>query len=239
MNNGTEVKIVCLYGEYNCFAISIFDPDTYTESSYQTKNGGGQFFKLIVLPEEREKAVICKYKDDGLKCFNYNITSNSFSQETRILSSGCEYRPFSLIMEYFYETEQFIIGCKDNSDTEFYITNGLDDLESFNLETAPKLNFNTKISGRVNIVIPSGTNKYCYLNYGESLVEFGDDSLVIKNTYDVEVATTTLVCDNYYSYNHTVCLDEMKSQMVIIVIIQKIKQLINVMTIAELVKVDQ
>ena len=44
-------------------------------------------------------------------------------------------------MEYFHETEQFIIGCKDNSDTEFYITNGLDDLESSNLETAQRFEF--------------------------------------------------------------------------------------------------
>ena len=121
---------------------------------------------MVVLPEERENAIVCKYRYDGLICFNYNIASNSFSQETTILSSGCSRFTFNLIMEYFHETEQFIIGCRGEGDSDFYITNGLDNLESSNLLTniAPKYQFNKAVSGRVNIVIPSGENNYYYLN---------------------------------------------------------------------------
>jgi hypothetical protein len=64
MNNKSQEIIVCFYGEYNYFAISSFDTDTYTEISFQIQNDGGQYFKSIVLPEEREKAIICRYKYD-------------------------------------------------------------------------------------------------------------------------------------------------------------------------------
>ena len=43
----SEEKIVCLYGDYNSFATSTFDPNNYTELSYQTKSGGGQNFKSL------------------------------------------------------------------------------------------------------------------------------------------------------------------------------------------------
>ena len=137
MESINEEKIACVYGNSGFLVTSIFDPESYSELAFQSTASGGNYFKSVVLPEKKEISIICKYDYNGLICLSYNITSNSFSQETKIIGGGCEDNSYSLIIEYFHETEQFIIGCRGYS-TEFYISKGSSENNSINLEKNTK-----------------------------------------------------------------------------------------------------
>ena len=207
MKNNSKEYIACLYGNDGFLIVSIFDQDTYAEIAHQINTEAiGYYFKLVILPEDREKGIFCTYRYDGLKCLKYNIKSNAFYDYTILLNSGCGYRSFNLIMEYFYETEQFIVGCKGYS-SEFYMSKATEDLEFIKVNNKFTEQFTSDSSGRVNIVLPYGQTSYGCFVYPGSITTI-NVTVEIINTYSIVVVTEPLECEHYYSYNRTVCLED-------------------------------
>ncbi|MBQ6284763.1 MAG: hypothetical protein IJK67_00425, partial [Bacilli bacterium] len=209
MKNNSQEYISCIYGNTNYFIVSIFDIENYQEIAHQRNTMGGQFFKQAILPDERESAILCSYKSGlTLACLSYYITTNSFSEKTELLSNLCSNNPSSLIMEYFYELEQFIIGCQGYS-TSFYIANANEELTftSINGEYTTTLNNPDNSNNRINLVLPSGQSGLCLFNQGSGLSIISDFSVNIIQTYPVEeiVTETSLTCEYYYNYKRTGC----------------------------------
>ena len=166
MKKNNNNYIACFYGNQQYITCSIFDySNNYKNCSTNITNlgsgKGGQIFKAVVLPDERKKAICC-FSNSGnpFSCLNYNIETNSFSdlKEVFVSENKCGYYASSLIMEYFKETNQFIIGCVGES-VDFY-------LSQFSQELQFEKILNTrKVSGsdglyRLNIILPTGANIY-------------------------------------------------------------------------------
>ena len=209
MKKNNNNYIACFYGNQQYIACSIFDySNNYKNCSTNITNlgsgKGGQIFKAVVLPDERKKAICC-FSNSGnpFSCLNYNIETNSFSdlKEVFVSENKCGYYASSLIMEYFKETNQFIIGCVGER-VDFY-------LSQFSQELQFEKILNTrKVSGsdglyRLNIILPTGANIYNILGYSSEPIQ-----LELNAEIDIEtIPSTILVCDNYYNYNRTLCLE--------------------------------
>ena len=169
---------------------------------------GGQIFKAIIKPEEMEKALICSYKSGThFVCLNYDINSYSFGEFQAVFDSSkqCGYLGGSLIMEYFPETGQFIVGCVGNH-IEYHLSQFSSELNFVKL-----INTTEAVSSesllRINIVLPSGETKYQML----ASTSVNQEPILIEIQLDAptqSVSTTTLVCDIYYNYDHTECLTD-------------------------------
>ena len=82
MKNNSQEYITCLYGKNTEFVVTVFNKNNFEVISTINDNVGGQFFKLGILPEEREKGIFCSYKSGGsFHCLNYDITTNSLTNK--------------------------------------------------------------------------------------------------------------------------------------------------------------
>jgi hypothetical protein len=127
IKDGNEY-IACFFGKENLivgfvfnFNYEVIQNQTYVGS---TENpAGGKFFKSVVLPTTREKALICSYQSKFL-CVSYNINTNSFGEYIAPIGENeCQENNLeALIVEYFYETERFIVGCIGNSNSIVYLS---------------------------------------------------------------------------------------------------------------------
>ena len=203
MKNKTEEYIVCLHGNHNHFTVTVFNKDNYAFVANQDDSEGGQYFKCSVMHTTKEKGVFCGYKSGGsLYCFYYDITKNILNNKIKINESGCRSQPASLNIQYFYETEQFVIGCIGN-DAIVFLSQASEDLTS-QTNSQISLPSGTNIE-RINIVLPQGGNNYNL--FGQNIQTTLGGTLEIKHSYLVEEETLTCSDSQYYSYNHTVCLD--------------------------------
>ena len=226
MLNNTQEYITCLYGIHDYFYISVFDLNNNFQSiSTISNDAGGQYYKSIVLPEGRTKTIACGYNpNSNLNCFYYDITTNTLTFLKSVVDKGCGYQPTSLIMEYFYETEKFIIGCR-NEENKIYLSEFSKDLnyiQNFNTENLISESSNV---GRVNLILPNGQSKYsifyhpninCYSDCSiiyPNMITFGSELIDIKDYPISEITTSTLNCinNNYYNYEKTNCIETIPS----------------------------
>ncbi len=203
MNNKTEEYIVCLYGHESHFSVTVFNKNNYSFVATQDDSQGGQYFKSAVMHTTRENGVFCGYKSgSSLYCFYYDITSNILNNKIKINDSGCRSQPASLNIQYFYETEQFVIGCAGDSSI-FFLSQASEDLTS---QTNSQITLPSVTSiDRINIVLPEGESSYNL--FGQNIQTELGGTLEIKHSYPVEEETLTCSDPQYYSYNRTVCLD--------------------------------
>lgn len=84
MINNDKEYIACLFGVFQKFYISIFDPDSNYMHINTTSNNdynGCLFCKSLVLPNERQKSLVCGYHASDMKfnCYSYNIVTNELT----------------------------------------------------------------------------------------------------------------------------------------------------------------
>ena len=221
MTKNNKDYIFCLYGNYNKLECTVFDPDNnYEIIQYNKNNIGGLYFKSVVLPYDRTKSIFCSFKsNEALKCLNYDIESNQFSGEQQIIQNGCGDRPSSLIMEYFYETEEFIIGCYGKKN-QLYLSRynkNLEKTNNYSMDNAFDENYENV--GRVNIILPNNQNNYNLFFYPKSECEqcpiYEPQFMTMNSTFEINIIkdypTTqpaTFICtNNYYNYDHNECID--------------------------------
>ena len=218
-NNGNEY-IACFYGNNDNILCSVFNRDNYEEVKTIVSENGLHYIKLLVLPNSKENAIFCSFKTgEKMICKSFNINSESFSDQNQEINCQCGNSHSSLIMEYFYETNNIIIGCLgDNSDyylSEFTSSQTLENTYHFD-----DLGQNIGKIGRINIILPSNQNNYyaftfpaqnCQNTICEPILKSIDIEIDIINTYPINQSpqTTTLICNGiyYYNYDHTSCIE--------------------------------
>ena len=174
MINSNNDYITCVYGEYNHIYVSVLDPN----NNYNLVNSndieiGGQYIKSAVLPPEKKQLFICAYSmgKEYLNCLSYNIEDNSLSSEPQQLPNNCGGQPISLTIEYFYETESFIVGCKkdENAITLNEFSKGMTLKTAFGTYDNTNLFSGAEDVGRISIIFPQGGNQFTtYYNPGPS-----------------------------------------------------------------------
>ena len=223
MKNNNQEYIACFYvykeNDNYCYVCTLFNVENYGKIQYTITNTtkyAGNIFKAIVLPNAREKALFCGHNsNNGLNCLKYDITSNSFDEFQEPLGSDikCKNNVGSLIMEYFYETNQLIIGCVGDQ-TDYYLSQFSDELNFVQL-----LNNSQIISSenliRLNIFLPTNQTKYILYAYssqnsGPKYITLNQEINII-NEYTTSVTSSSpasLYCTNYYNYERTECISE-------------------------------
>ena len=216
MKYNNNKVINCIYGDYNNFISTVFDVNSninnITEIQTNISNIGGQYFNMEVLPDEKEVSVLCSFRPGGyFHCLIYNITDNSFKNDSLITDSGCSTLLTSLIIEYFYETEEILIGCYGNS-LDMYI-NTFSKKSGFGTSQKIEKAIN-KDSGQISkgsFILSSNQNKY-------SIFTVIDEVLYLENIdgLNVEIInpqtdeiTSSIICNNnyYYNYQKTECIN--------------------------------
>ena len=206
MLDNNQEKIACFYGSSSYFVCTIYDQNyqTLTQTHYDIYLDP-HFFKSAILQNDKKRAIICGYNPgESLNCFNFDISKTGFTNRREIVKSGkCRSSPTSLIVEYFYETEEFIIGCLGPS-ADYYILKANNNLTIDEKENHFNISSNQT---RINIILPEGQPSY--IVYGYNLTEPVNLEINIKNNYPItEPVSTDLNFTNFYNYNHTQCLDE-------------------------------
>ena len=222
MINNTYEYITCIYGIYNKYYISVFDPnDNYTIVNTVYGDIGAQFIKSAVIPSERNKIYFCIYLPGGsqVNCLNYNIESNQISTEIKNIENKCRNQPISLMIEYFYETNNFIVGCKEDGNT-IHISEFDDEMNS--IQTIGSYSFNGNNYGdigRISVIFPQGGHYYTlYYNPNPNchsevctIVECETKEIGTNinnpNPYPI-TEVLVIVCNLYYSYDRTECINE-------------------------------
>ena len=224
MSNSSIDYIACAYGEYQHIYVSVFDPNDNYNLVYSTDKAlYSQFVKATVLLPERNNLLICSYAqgNGNLNCFYYNIGDNSLSSDPLQLENTCGGQPISLTIEYFYETESFIVGCKLDGNT---LT-----LNEISKELTLKTNFGTTYDntnlfsgaedvGRISIIFPQGGNQFTvYYNMGQSCNSNCPENVMTRIGNEISSSNlhpypttevSPLVCDAYYSYDGKTCIND-------------------------------
>ena len=228
MLNSNKEYIVCIYGKWDISYISIFDPDdSYKLFSTKSIDIGGQFFKSAVLPEERKIIFICGFKSNNpLYCLSYDITENTTTSIIQV-NGKCGNQPINLIMEYFYETENFIAGCKEDGNVVYLTEFSKEIINITQYDTYDTNNMflsNSGNIGRINIIFPQGGNKYNFF-YNPNIKCNGNVCPVVENQIheigtelsNIHAYPTTepkiLICSGnlYYNYEHSDCISTIPS----------------------------
>ena len=224
MINNNKDYIACLYGVYEGFYISIFDPDNnyiIVNTTYNSVNQGCQFCKFLALPNERKKSIVCGYLPDReFNCYSYDIVTNELTFIKKTIDNGCGYQPTSIIMEYFYETNNFLVGCR-NEQNKIFLSEVTND---FSINNAADLSeyITPGLSnvGRINIIIPKGKTQYCFFYHPNKdcnsnecpliypyLTEYGSELSDLSDYPTTEEAPNILICyPEYFNYLQTECI---------------------------------
>ena len=215
--------IFCFYGEYNkayyvILNITTFEPISGREGEIPiTDFPGGMYYHSDVILTSREKIVCCNGRcgsaGSSLVCFGYNINSNEFSEAKIITEFDCRCEPIQFKVEYFPETEEFLMGCKARQDSEEY--------GPFNYYLGTfTLNFNFTLYNKIENLIPSECKEVNLFNiiYSSNsqkyslLIDSPDclDQKVInveninspkKNDYP----TDETECNGYHTSDYSIC----------------------------------
>ena len=212
--------ITCFYGSWSETFYSVYDINDFNlisenftgKISNELGINGGQLFVSTIISQNREEAICCFMHSTDFGCFKYNIANNDFSN-VQIIADGnsyqCDCEILDMLIEYFPETKETLVGCK-GFNKELYIGKYSTD-SSFN-------NY-----GKINIILPSecgnpnlfhfiysSNNKYSlvYDSKCEDQRVFSlDDIPSLKlNDYPTD-EIGILICDNYFNYEQTGCID--------------------------------
>ena len=216
--------ITCFYGSWSETFYSVYDINDFNlisenftgKISNELGINGGQLFVSTIISQNREEAICCFMHSTDFGCFKYNIANNDFSN-VQIIADGnsyqCDCEILDMLIEYFPETKETLVGCK-GFNKELYIGKYSTD-SSFN-------NY-----GKINIILPSecgnpnlfhfiysSNNKYSlvYDSKCEDQRVFNlDDIPSLKlNDYPTD-EIGILICENYFNYEQTGCIDTLEN----------------------------
>ena len=224
MINNDKEYIACVFGVYQKFYVSLFDPSNnyaHINTTSNNDNKGCQYCKSVALPNERQKSLVCGYQasDMVFNCYSYNIVTNQLTFIRQILDSGCGYQPNSIIMEYFYETQKFIVGCRNENNQIFLSEASRDFTINDASDLSSSITPNLDNVGRINLIIPKGKTHYCFYyhpnkdcNEGECpiypiLSEYGTNLTDMSDYPTTEASSDELICyPQYFNYLQTECI---------------------------------
>ena len=205
--------MACFYGKPKELYCKVYNFQCSLEQykSYVGDNEAdysGKLFKVSVLPTTREKALICMINQNKFLCISYDITSNTFGEyNTPIETNSCSNNYIdSIIMEYFYETERFLVGCLGTSNS-FYLAEYNNDMSYLSYDTY----YSDTYLVRLNIILPKGQTQYrLFAKVGETTMLDSSLSLTINKLHDYPLNGKygTLNCEIYYNYEHNACLTD-------------------------------
>ena len=128
MDYSSSSKVIfCFYGAwdgiyYVVFETNEFKPiDNYKGQINIDGIEGGQLFVTNINSITRKDVACCTQKYSELNCFGYNIDSNTFTSVGKISEGNCKEEIIKLKIEFFPETEQFLLGCKSTNDTDYFL----------------------------------------------------------------------------------------------------------------------
>ena len=207
-----EKIINCIYYSFGYSFTSIIlnyeNFNVVNEFQIYSYPSGMGIFKTLVLPE-KDKLVLCTFDANNFNCFKYNIKTNdiiqtNFTQSIENLNSRN-----SILVEYFIETDEILIGYIDNNKPAIYISQCNKDLfcqdQKYYILTQEPYNFYNP-----NIIIPLNKNDYYAFLYNKDgypkEILF---KLNITNNYSFSFNSNSLepliLCDNYYNYENGEC----------------------------------
>ena len=213
--------IACITGNYDNLFINIFDPYNNFNHlvdfrSQKYEFAGGHYFKLVVIQDERQKAIVCSFTGEYLYCLKYDISINSFQNFKAVIGNNCLDYKISLIIEYFYETNEFLVGCLGN-EKNLYIAQFSNDFTPLEVINEIINSTNGEI-GRGNFFFSFCQKKYgIFINPNNNNQNFEQkkliDNLLVTKTFHYypkeENCLIELNCSNkFYNYNRTECIDE-------------------------------
>ena len=211
--------IACFYGEWEyTFYIVLNTTDFSLISNYSgkiSKEGidGGQLFVSNIFSNKREEAMICSQHTGNFKCFLYNIVNNNFTSAKIVEAEKCDCEVLDMVVEYFPETEEMVFGCKGTSNDLYmgkftlnytFIIYGKINITVSNGCSSPNLfHFIYSSNGKYSIVVD---NENC-LN--ERVISLDNIPSVKLNDYPTD-EIGILICENYYNYEGTGCIDSIE-----------------------------
>ena len=214
MINNNQDYIACFFGKEGLSVIAIFNINDYQIYKYKTTNDiKGQYYKSAIFPDKMEQGLFCLYSaSSGISCLKYDITENEITVKNTSFINGCSTSSTSLFVEYFYETENFIVGCLGYN-KEFYLSQFSKDLNFIKIyDTKDIIPSSIGAIKRINIILPSGQNKYNVFttaissNVIKSFQNEIDIDINITNIYPTQ-NLSTFICNYYYSYDHKSCIE--------------------------------
>ena len=219
LDKNNKGVIHCIYGNYNQLISAKFDINTFNtidELPIHIFFSPLKICKIEVIPGDRKNAIVCNYHDgSNFVCRTYNILTNEFGQENVIGNNICNTYPSSLMIEYFYETEEIVAGCNGyhkqltlgrfSKDLSFQTLGTIED-------SLPEVNNIGNGIARTNIIFPSDHNQYSVLT-GVVCSSCSQTSFFeILDSVQVNVINTLpqeLECgEDYFNYEQNACISE-------------------------------
>ena len=240
LKNNSNKYIACVYtkrgGNDVQISIQIYNPMNNYKSIDIIKvlymshitDYENNIFNSIVVPFEKKIFFACYFENyfftNTLQCFSYNIETNLLST---IYSIPCECHNDcnvqNIIIEYFYETDKFIVAFMPNDDIT-YLTVFSNDLNYTGVKMSYDNSIFSEIKGEIgiiNIVFPAGANQYnifynpnpdCYpsCNLAENIMKGIGQVFTNLNDYPTTEVFTGVICDSnyYYDYESKLCLED-------------------------------
>ena len=209
MNYFNDKVIACCYGNWYAYHFKVFNltefkPISGMETDFNNENDGGQIFKSNIIKSERTKAAFCIQRSNDLKCFTYNVNTNTIGDILTITNGGCDCQHIDMMVEYFPEREEFVFWCVSHYDIyigrlskdDYYEQfNGIMGLINESLCDEPK---------RFNLFYSSTSQKYVVLTDTDCQTLYTIDSIEANKIKDYPV-DGQVICDNYYSYDKSEC----------------------------------
>ena len=140
-----EKVIFCFYGEWNSLYYVVLETTDFTPITNYTgripidNNIGGQFFVSNVNSSSRENIALCAQQDRNMRCYGYNIKNNEFIGAGIITNDGCDVEPTDMRVEYFPETDEFLLGCKNIGQGNLYSIGTLSSNNIFTIYNQTKI----------------------------------------------------------------------------------------------------
>ena len=207
MKYNDNIIINCIYGNNDNLICKNFNPNnnfkilenspSYTDFIYS----GCKYFNSIVLPGN-DKIILCSFSSSSyIHCYKYDILTNMIIKSVKI---DIELTPIShknFFVEYFYETDEILIGSTDYS-SNIFISQCSVELQCSDIQKII-LTENNLIFNGANIIIPFDKNNYYIMAYyeGSSLTEY-----LFNLNLNIS-PINPLNCSNYYNYEQTECID--------------------------------
>ena len=223
MNYNNKNVINCIFGNYNEFTLTNYDPKKQFQEEedlptlfINTENLGYKYFKSTTLPGKNE-SILCYFDiyNYYLNCSKYNIIQNKIIKFAIINLSEEPLNPYCMFIKYFPETEQILIGLIDFIH-DLRVAQCTKDLLCTEI-------FENSFSSNIwivypNIVIPSDKNNYYLLIYDDNEeinLSNEDDYLSLLDNLAMELVfpeqtysfNSDLVCENYYNYEQNGCIE--------------------------------
>ena len=207
MKYNNDNIINCIYGNNDNLICKNFNPNnnfeiidnspSYTDFIYS----GCKYFNSIVLPGN-DKIILCSFSSSSyIHCYKYDILSNMIIKSVKI---DIELTPIShknFFVEYFYETDEILIGSTDYS-SNIFISQCSIELQCSDIQKTI-LTENNLIFNGANIIIPFDKSNYYIMAYyeGSSLIDY-----LFNLNLNIS-PINPLNCSNYYNYDQTECID--------------------------------